>query len=537
MTTIDGKRVIVTGASGRLGWATAKMFAAKGARMASIHQRRLGWIAAILLGAAVSVAVGTRPVPATPPPLLLGISIHVEGWNAEATDIAAFRIHRDGILALAEEAQRAEAVLTFELSGPFLEGAQRYGDDVVDRLLVLGQGVAIHADVGGSGSPSRAALIADLTALRERLAALGVDATHVSGVCSRGPWVEAALAAGFTSANGLVEYCLTAMDPDNVPAGVDLSACTSPAACHGPIPVPFDQQIYPFYAESSANFLAGTAASGLLLILGESGGTVDCLAEGSSGGGCAEDAADIPIFLATVEQYRDARSDERAGALTYSWSVGSIPAPSYAADLFAAVAPLVAAGDVQWAALPDIAAAAAPTVAATTLVPGFNWVAYDGPAQSTAALVASLDAPAAVGAIFAFDAIRQTWEVYRPDAPPFLSTLSQVEPGHAYVVQARASVTWPRAGSAGAAESVALAAGFTAVPWLGATAIDDAALRNRVGDPRLLRAAYRFDPTTQTFQSVRYDLPPAARALQPHVTWQPYEVLFLLTDAPTLLQP
>ncbi len=295
---------------------------------------------------------------ADPRPLFFGISIHVEGYTQEVEQRPLYERHRDIVLDLAADAVAAGAVLTFELDRTFIEASNLYDVDIVATLLGMGQGVAIHADVGGRGSPSLQRLRSDLVRMRTGLADLGLETTHVSGICSRGPWVEAALAAGFRSVAGAVEYCLTSLDEQYVPEGVDISGCPSPAECHGPLPLPDALRVHPFYVASSADFIRGDAEDGLLLIVGQSGGAVDCIGEGRSGGaGCVGDADDIAQVRVDIEEYLALHDPARVGALVYAWSVGSVPAEGFARDLFAAVAPYVDDGRLTWASLPDVATA------------------------------------------------------------------------------------------------------------------------------------------------------------------------------------
>lgn len=73
---------------------------------------------------------------------------------------------------------------------------------ILDELTAMGHGFAIHADVGGSGEPTFEQMVLQLRSQVDGLAAAGYSTQHVSGVCSRGRWVEAAAAAGFTSIGG-----------------------------------------------------------------------------------------------------------------------------------------------------------------------------------------------------------------------------------------------------------------------------------------------------------------------------------------------
>lgn len=298
------------------------------------------------------------------PVLLVGISVHVEGWMGEATDPARFARHRDAIVALARTAADAGAVLTFELSPSFVDGALAFDPGVVDELQGLGHAIALHADLGGQGTPSEAELETALRSMRLDLASLGVDATHVSGICSRGPWVEAALAAGFRSTSGAVAYCATSMDPALLTADQTwVLACASPIACHGAPPADAWHQWNPFMSDSSRDWMLADDPSGLVIVVGASGGGIPCpdgYAHDDRAGAdpCDPDDADIPALAGVLDEALAARVPGETHALTFSWSIGTIPTESYARAVFAVFADAVAAGSVRWASLPAIAATA-----------------------------------------------------------------------------------------------------------------------------------------------------------------------------------
>lgn len=287
-------------------------------------------------------------------PLFLGLSIHVEGWDDEDRIEAKFDRHVAGVMLVAEVAAAHDAVVTFELSAVFMDAVAAWDSDVVERLHRLGHGTGVHADVGGRGNPSLERLTEDLTSLREKAALIGAGTAHVSGICSPGPWVEAALAAGFTSTNGAVAYCGTSLDP--IPEGWDVADCRSPADCHGPPPVDDDLRMHPYRVDSSADFLT-IAEDGLVLMIGESGGTVNCAAEGATGGGCVGAADDLHVAAADLEHYLSDRDPTRVAALTMSWSIGSIPDEAFVGAFFSVFTAAVTAGDARWAAMPDIAGA------------------------------------------------------------------------------------------------------------------------------------------------------------------------------------
>ena len=114
---------------------------------------------------------------------------------------------------------------------------------------------------------------------------------------------------------------MTSLAPEYVPAGVDLSRCPSPAECHGSIPLSDQLRVHPFYADSSADFITGRAHDGLLLIVGEAGGALNCLDEGRTTSGCIADVRDIEEVRSDLEEYVALHDPQRVGALVYSWSV------------------------------------------------------------------------------------------------------------------------------------------------------------------------------------------------------------------------
>jgi len=290
-------------------------------------------------------------------PLLIAISVHVEGWSQEARNQDMFGIHRDNLLGLAEEVAAGGGVLTFELSDVFMEAVAVWNDDILDQFVALGHSVAVHADAGGSGDPTLAALTETLTQKRQTLADLGIITEHVSGICSAGPWVEAALAAGFTSTNGGVAYCATSMDPELVaPQDQWVFECQSPADCHGAPPVSEDRRYHPFYVDSSTDWMVSEATEGLLVISSESGNSLACLDRTSPGEDdkCIATEFDLEVVSDTLEEYLAARVPERTTALVYSWSIGNLPEPGFGTELVATFAETVSAGEAIWVGAGEI---------------------------------------------------------------------------------------------------------------------------------------------------------------------------------------
>ncbi len=290
-------------------------------------------------------------------PVLIGISVHVEGWEDEVTNEEMFRLHRDALLTLGTEVAAGGGVLTYELSDAFMAAVAAWDDDVLDQLQALGHSVAIHADIGGRGDTSPAGMTELLTDKKDTLAARGIETQHVSGICSKGPWIESALAAGFTSVSGGVAYCAASMDPDLLdPEDRWVLDCAGPAACHDAPPIDDDRRFHPFVADSSSDWMVSDASDGLLIISSESGHSLPCLDRSLApeADRCIATDRDLEIATDTLEEYVDAREPSRTTALVYSWSIGNLPAEGFGTDLVDAFAPVVDAGEAVWVGVDEI---------------------------------------------------------------------------------------------------------------------------------------------------------------------------------------
>lgn len=289
-------------------------------------------------------------------PMYLGLSIHVEGWTGEDTNETMFGIHREIVLDLATDAYEQGAVVTFELGPRFVAGVANFDDDVLAQLDSMGHSIAVHADAGGSGVPTLEEFTAELTEQREALAALGYEASHVSGICSRGPWVEAAIQAGFSSVSGGVEYCLTSLAPENMPTGYEwVYDCANPSVCHGEVDIEGSQQVEPWRTSDSSNWLVPDPNGELVYIPGAQGVDFSCVV-GTTVNPCTEADEDIATYLTALEEAMAAYDGEGTAVFTVTWSLGDRLPVGYAEDFFAATGSYVSSGAAVWAGLDDVAA-------------------------------------------------------------------------------------------------------------------------------------------------------------------------------------
>ncbi len=297
------------------------------------------------------------PEPEDAGPLQLSLTIHVEGRGQAVTNEAAFDIHTGLVEQVADAAEDEGALVSFDLSNDFAVAASRWDSTIATDLEDRGHAIGLHADVGGQGNPTFGALVSELSAMHDNVTALGIDTAHVSGICSEGPWVEAALAAGFTATNGLVEYCYKSLSLANLPADhTDVLDCNSPALCHTPAPDEIDYKVHPWWVSDSSDWLTADADGEMLLMTGVGGAPFACDGGPNDPGSCG--AAEVQSgddFADLIEQYLAARDDDRVASLNMTWSVGSAPDDAKMAEILGAAVPYVDSGEAEWATVPAVA--------------------------------------------------------------------------------------------------------------------------------------------------------------------------------------
>jgi len=296
----------------------------------------------------------SKPVPALSQPTdeatILTMSIHVEGWIGENRNSEKFDRHAAIVLDVAREAQQAGAIFSFELSSQFATspGAKT----IVDELLALGHAIEVHADVGGKGTPSFDDLKDQLSVKFRQVQDLGIDPILVSGICSKGPFIEAAIAAGFKITTGAVEYCLTSLDAMHHPAGWNIDECPSPSECHGAPGFDLSKKATPWRTSSSANWTVPDSDGDFFIAVGESGSTVKCLSENDvAATGCQYQNEDIREYVNLAESYvlYDEQSDDgRCCVFSTTISIGLPPPEGFISNLVDSLSSLVDDGRAQW---------------------------------------------------------------------------------------------------------------------------------------------------------------------------------------------
>ena len=278
------------------------------------------------------------------------MSVHVEGWKEENKNPEKFDRHAEIILDVAHEAHNAGAIFSFELSSEFAisSGAK----EVVDELVSLGHAIEVHADVGGVGTPSLERLTEQLSTKFSQIHSLGITPILVSGICSRGPFVEAALSAGYLMTTGVVEYCLTSLDVEYHPEGWNIDDCPSPSKCHGNPGFSISQKATPWYTSSSRSWTVPETDADFLIVIGESGATIKCLAEDDArSSGCEYNTKDIDKYAQLAESYvlhGEQSNESRCCVFSTTISIGESPPEGFISNLLRSVSLLVDNGRAEW---------------------------------------------------------------------------------------------------------------------------------------------------------------------------------------------
>jgi len=290
--------------------------------------------------------------------LYLGIMVHLEGWDDEATNEDMFGVHADAARKLATIFEKHGAKVTFEARPEFVAGCNNWGDNVLLELAHRGHGIGVHADVGGSvereGITQRsfAFKIADMKKDMDKLT--GIDVLHVSGICSKLDWVKAAIDAGYKFTTGSIGYCAMSLPVDQRPE--QYKDCPNPGECHGVIPLELKDRINPWRTSTGSNWLRHDP-DGELVILSESG-VIKSLAESAKGEGSIGDEftqADIDVYLDMLEEALSYSDTGKVNILYVALSIGSpkINEVVYRRWL-TAVQPYVDSGQVEWKTLPEM---------------------------------------------------------------------------------------------------------------------------------------------------------------------------------------
>jgi len=229
-------------------------------------------------------------------------TVHIEGFRDEAMNAGSFERHVERVEAMRTVLERHGIVANWEIrTDQFLAGVENHGSDILQTWLGAGHGVEVHADLGGNHDDNMR-LTNDLGEHMQAMRDYGLEPTSVSGLCSEADWVGAAATQRVSLVDGLVDYCLKSLPPENLPPEYNwVLDCTNPADCHdGVFGDDVALSIAPWRPLSGDDWLTpgGDTSMPILIVDGPWNGGLRCLAEpaGTAGRDCTLNMADIDAF-------------------------------------------------------------------------------------------------------------------------------------------------------------------------------------------------------------------------------------------------
>jgi|GEM_PF-3053980 len=235
-------------------------------------------------------------------PIQIIMSAHIEGWNDDVTNADAFALHVARTEVLRSVLEDNGIINNWEIRpDQFLAGVVNHESDILEQWMNSGHAVEIHADLGGDHdnddrlSTELGEFIADFNAA-------GLEVTSASGMCSEADWVSAAADNGLKMVDGIVEYCLKSMPPENLPPEYAwIEDCTTPSDCHaGVFHHDLERSMTPWRPISAENWVIPGGNDSMPIILGDGpwNGTLPCMAEdsGVKGSDCVADLNDTLVF-------------------------------------------------------------------------------------------------------------------------------------------------------------------------------------------------------------------------------------------------
>lgn len=291
--------------------------------------------------------------------LYVGVMVHIEGYQNESNNKAMFDEHAAMVREYAEIFERNGARLTLEASPEFVQGCINFGDNVLAELAARGHAVGLHADLGGEPGLTQETFTSRLGQMKKQIESLGVPVRHVSGIVSPLDWVKAVGDTGFKFVDGIVEYAVKSLSPENVPAEYQQAlAARSPREAHGTIPYELADRMHPWRMESGSNWLTASPSGAVVIIPGSSGVTMNNAAEAAAGQSSTTRIPitdeDIGAFKNQVAQALALVDPGKVNVFYQAWSVGKRQDAEMVARWASSLKQYVDSGQVQWKTIPEM---------------------------------------------------------------------------------------------------------------------------------------------------------------------------------------
>lgn len=301
------------------------------------------------------------PVPSRNP-LLIGMTLHLEGWQRELRDEGGFRRYAELNRLVADIFEAHSAKLTYETRDVF-RWIPEYDDNFLAEMVERGHAVGNHLDIGGKAREEGLTLrqyIRQASEPRQRLADLGIDSVHASGICTSLDWVTGLGRAGYHFTTGVVGECLASLPPRAQPP--DYRDCLASAeVCHEIYPPDLERRIRPWRAESGRNWTEPSDRGPLVVF--PSMGQLYCLHEMRVGQRrCEFNEKDIAAYIEELDAALASMDEDRVYTLYPVWSflnhgneiLDDETIRERLHKWLEAIQPYVDSGQVAWATLPEM---------------------------------------------------------------------------------------------------------------------------------------------------------------------------------------
>ncbi|MFH1089148.1 MAG: hypothetical protein V1716_01860 [Candidatus Uhrbacteria bacterium] len=317
------------------------------------------------------VSGGANTAPITNPPVVvdddtsvnsnvvyLGLMVHLEKVNDELTNETSFRNHAAAIRKLAQIFEEHKAKATFESGSRFTQACGKWNDNVLKELYDQGQGIGLHADLGGNDNTlTQEEFTQELGQMKTELEQeLGLPVEHVSGICSASlDWVKGAIDTGFKFTTGTVGFCAMSLPLTERP--VEFQNCSVPTECHGEIPLEIKDRVHPWLTSVAANWLTNDP-NGQLAIFPANNIWAAFSSEDENAGRetFGFDERDIEIYFEKLDEALKYAADDQTNMFYVGWSIGTDEEikEELFDQFFAELQPYIDSGQVQWKTFPEM---------------------------------------------------------------------------------------------------------------------------------------------------------------------------------------
>jgi len=230
------------------------------------------------------------------------------------------------------------------------DGRHNFLVELQDR----GHSVGVHADIGGRSGWTQSEFEDTLTEMRQKQLDLGINARHVSGICSYVDWVSAAINTGFEGTTSGVAFCYQSMEPEDIPE--EYRDCDNPAACHQFVPEELIGRIHPWRAADGSNWIEHDPDGELVLV--PSSGTLNCFEENrindASNTGCGFTPTDIAMFTDEIDLALELVRPDRVNTFYVVWSLGGQLDIGLLETWLQEVNEYVESGQIAWKTIPEM---------------------------------------------------------------------------------------------------------------------------------------------------------------------------------------